>query len=252
MDLTLKQSLDMVAGSVGMLPPTSWANSNNQANRQMIHIANETVLALREKKFQTQRKQWAFTLTADSTRYTPPSDYLQFEPDTMWAQSSLWRVTLPTDPTVWAYLQASAGPSGVQIQARYLNNAVEVYQPIGDLPMGVEYLSKYCVVTAWTGGVLTSLDAGTQSLGGSLGSYKALFTDDSDTHLFDDALFVAEVKWRYKKAKGFDDWPVDKKDADDKLITVLGRDGGARIITAAEDQGIFCGPQTTLWVYPFS
>lgn len=251
MDLTLKQTLDLVAGSVGMLPPTSWANSNNQANRQMIHLANEAVLALREKKFQTQRKQWAFTLSADSTRYSPPSDYLQFEPDTMWAQSSLWRVQIPTDPTVWAYLNASAGPSGVQIMARYLNNAVEVYQPINDLPMGVEYLSKYCVVSENAGGSLASVTS-TDSIGGSLGSYKALFTADYDTHLFDDLLLTNEIKWRYKKAKGFDDWPADFEMAKQQLNTVLGRESNARVITAPEDNEMFNGPQTTLWVYPFA
>lgn len=240
MDLTLKQTLDLVAGSVGMLPPTSWANSNNQANRQMIYLANEAVLALREKKFQTQRMQWTFTLSSTSTRYTPPIDYLQFEPDTMWAQSSLWRVNMPTDPTVWAYLKASAGPSGPQIMARYLNNAVEIYQPIDNLPMGVEYLSKYCVVSNESGGDGVSAE-----------TYKALFTADSDTHLFDDLLLVAEIKWRYKKAKGFDDWPVDRKDASDQLITVLGRESNARVITQSPDSAMFCGPQTTLWVYPF-
>lgn len=249
MDLTLKESLDLVAGSVGMLPPTSWTNSNNQANRQMIFLANEAVLALREKKFQSQRKQWTFTLSSTSTRYTPPADYLQFEPDTMWAQSSLWRVNIPTDPTMWAYLNASAGPSGVQIMARYLNNAVEVYQPIDALPMGVEYLSKYCVISNTNAGWVDGQPPAT--IGGNLGSYKALFTDDSDTHMFDDALFIAEVKWRYKKAKGFDDWPVDRQDAQAQLNSVLGRESDARVITQSPESGMFCGPQTTLWVYPF-
>jgi len=239
MDLTLKQCLDMVAGSVGMLPPSSWTNSNNQANRQMVYIANEAVLSLREKKFQSQRLQWTFTLSAESTRYAPPDDYLQFEPDTMWAQSSIWQVNMPTDPTVWAYLKASAGPSGVVIQARYLTNAVEIYQPIDGLQMGVEYISKYCVIPARSSEVL------------DIPSYAALFANDEDTHLFDDALLIAEIKWRYKKAKGLDDWPADMELAKQQLNSVRGRESNAKVITPMESLDAFCGPQTTLWVYPF-
>ena len=226
MSLTLRQVLDLVSTTSGMLAPTTWTGSNNVADKQVVGLANLAILYLREKRFQAQIRSYTYTLSA-ATIYAPPADLLAFEPDTMWAQNTIWKVDFPTDPTAWAYLKASAGPAGVVIQARYINNFIEVYQPTADIEIGVEYYTKDCVIS---GGVP-----------------QELFTTDNDTSIFDDSLMIAEIKWRYKKEKGFPDWEVDFKLAQNQLNTVLGRDRAAQTINPVDPYSP--SPYANLWAF---
>lgn len=228
MSLTLKQTLDMVVSSTGALPSNSWANSTNSSDRQMVALANLSVMYLRDRRFQAQIKQTQFTTSADSTRYAPPTSMLGIVPDTMWVQSSMWKVDFPTDPTVWAYLLARGGPSGVQVKARMIDNAIEIYEPQGGITIGYEYYTKACVFDERI--------------------FKELFESDTDQHLFDDALLIADIKWRYKKEKGIDDWQIDRQLARDQLIDVLGSDAGAKTIEPCQPWDP--SPKFNAWVYP--
>jgi hypothetical protein len=157
----------------------------------------------------------------------------------MWAQSSIWKVDLPTDPTIWAYLNASAGPSGVVIRARVINDAFEVWQPTDGLQIGVEYITKNCVITTQTN---PSQDPPVSI------AYRELFTTDDDTCLFDDNLIISDIKWRYKKELGMDDWQVDMELFKRQLNEVMGRDKAAKTI---EPEGMTYNPspQANLWIY---
>lgn len=235
MSLTLKQTLDMMIQSCGLIAPPSWTQGQ-QDDLQCVALANQAVLSLRERKFQAQLREYSFTTSEESTRYAPPLDSLGIVPDTMWMQSSIWRVDFPTDPTVWAYLRASAGPSGVVIRARMIQNAIEIWQPQDGIPIGYEYYTKNCVF---------GYDAGFDP---PIGVPKELFTTDQDTHVFDDALLIADIKWRYKKEKGFNDWQVDFEAFKAQLNTVMGRDAGAKTIQPLLPRDP--SPHANLWVYP--
>ena len=199
-------------------------------------LANQAVLSLRERRFQAQLREYSFTTSSTSTRYAPPLDSLGIVPDTMWMQSSSWRVDFPTDPTVWAYLRASAGPSGVQIRARMIQNAIEIWQPQDGIPIGYEYYTRNCVF-----GYDTGFDP-------PIGVPKELFTTDQDTHVFDDLLLIADIKWRFKKEKGFNDWQVDFEAFKAQLNAVMGRDAGAKTIEPCMPWDP--SPHANLWAYP--
>lgn len=235
MSLTLKQILDIAIGSTGAIVPTTWIGSNNVAtSNQLLAIANQSVLALRDVGWQKQTRPYSFTLTSASDTYALPSDYLNIVPDTMWIQSSIWRVDFPTDPTVWAYLKASAGPSGIVVRCRLINGFFEFYEPQDGLDVGFEYYSNAPI-------------QGPGSSGNSDRGPKQLFTSDSDQWLLDDALIIADIKWRYKAEKGLE-YQADLELFKRQMNAAMGDDKGAKTIMPWDPWNP--SPQCNLWQYP--
>lgn len=230
MSLTLKQILDIALGSTGVNVPATWIGSNNLATANLVKaIANQSVLALREYPLQKQTRQYSFTLTSASDTYALPSDFLNIVPDTMWVQESLWRVDFPTDPTVWAYLTASAGPPGIWVRCRLINNFLEFYQPQEGMVVGFEYVSNALIQD------------------GTTGEPKQFFTQDSDVWLLDDSLIISDIKWRYKAEKGLD-YSADFKMYQDRLRDFLGTQSGAKTIMPHDPWNP--EPMANLWQYP--
>lgn len=230
MSLTLKQILDIALGSTGVNVPATWIGSNNLATANLVKaIANQSVLALREYPLQKQTRQYSFTLTSASDTYALPSDFLNIVPDTMWVQESLWRVDFPTDPTVWAYLTASAGPPGIWVRCRLINNFLEFYQPQEGMVVGFEYVSNALIQD------------------GTTGDPKQLFSQDSDVWLIDDSLLIADIKWRYKAEKGLE-YQTDFKLFQDSLANFLGTQSGAKTIIPSNPWNP--EPLCNLWQFP--
>lgn len=230
MSLTLKQILDIALGSTGVNVPATWIGSNNLATANLVKaIANQSVLALREYPLQKQTRQYSFTLTSASDTYALPSDFLNIVPDTMWVQESLWRVDFPTDPTVWAYLTASAGPPGIWVRCRLINNFLEFYQPQEGMVIGFEYVSNALIKD------------------GTTGEPKQLFSQDSDVWMIDDSLLIADIKWRYKAEKGLE-YQTDFKLFQDSLANFLGTQSGAKTISPSNPWNP--EPLCNLWQFP--
>lgn len=230
MSLTLKQILDIALGSTGVNVPATWIGSNNLATANLVKaIANQSVLALREYPLQKQTRQYSFTLTSASDTYALPSDFLNIVPDTMWVQESLWRVDFPTDPTVWAYLTASAGPPGIWVRCRLINNFLEFYQPQEGMVVGFEYVSNSLIQD------------------GTTGEPKQLFSQDSDVWMIDDSLLIADIKWRYKAEKGLE-YQTDFKLFKDSLANFLGTQSGAKTIIPSNPWNP--EPLCNLWQFP--
>lgn len=230
MSLTLKQILDIALGSTGVNVPATWIGSNNLATANLVKaIANQSVLALREYPLQKQTRQYSFTLTSASDTYALPSDFLNIVPDTMWVQESLWRVDFPTDPTVWAYLTASAGPPGIWVRCRLINNFLEFYQPQEGMVVGFEYVSNALIQD------------------GTTGDPKQLFSQDSDVWMIDDSLLIADIKWRYKAEKGLE-YQTDFKLFKDSLANFLGTQSGAKTIIPSNPWNP--EPLCNLWQFP--
>lgn len=227
---TLKAILDIALGSVGVTVPTTWIGSNNLATANLVKaIANQSVLTLREYNLQKQTREYSFTLSSASDTYALPADFLNIVPDTMWIQQSLWRVDFPTDPTIWAYLRASAGPPGIWVHCRLINGFFQFYEPQDGLVVGFEYYSNAMIQD------------------GTTGEPKQLFTQDSDVWLLDDALIIADIKWRYKEQKGLD-YQLDYKLYQDRLRDFLGTQIGAKTIMPHDPWNP--EPMCNLWQYP--
>lgn len=230
MSLTLKQILDIALGSTGVTVPTTWIGSNNLSTANQVKaIANQSVLTLRGYALQKQIREYSFTLSSTSSTYAMPADFMSIVPDTMWVQDSLWRVDFPTDPTVWAYLRASAGPPGIFVRCRIINDFFEFYQPQEGMVVGYEYYSNALIQD------------------GTTGEPKEFFSQDSDVWLLDDAVIISDIKWRYKAEKGLE-YQTDYKLYQDRLRDFLGTQGGSKTIMPSNPWNP--EPIANLWQLP--
>lgn len=226
MAMTLLQAAQQVAGESGFEVPAAVVGATD-GSAQYQYLANATVRTLRRYEWQKLRKDGSITLTS-ATEYTLPTDFWSIIPDTLWPYSAGRPADMPVTTSRWAQLKAMIGISSIAFNCRFLNNKLAVQNPQAGYVMNFEYVSKNAIES-------------------SLGVAEELFTADSDMCLLDDELFVRDLKWRWKKEKGIDDWPADFEDFSKYLHYRQGVDAGAQTITADKNV-VFPEPYTNLWV----
>jgi len=249
MGMNLKALLDSVALQTGILAPPQWFGSNNESDQQLIAFAQAVLRNQREKLWTAQLQEAVLTPTL-ATLYSVPDDFLCYVPDTMWQNGMVWPVTMPTGNSDWAYLQSISGPVGVTIKARFRSQGgkylIELWNPQGALlspgartgtPIRYQYFSRNLVQP-----VLGLVPAGAPI------PTQEYFQKDSDTCVLDDDLVISDILWRYRKAKGFDDWQADRQAYLQQLNTVRARDRGAATIQPPSYWTR--EPYANLWVTP--
>lgn len=206
-----------------------YALATSQNEQQLFRIANRSVAVLMGHPWSGLRKTHTITLTGD-TEYPLPSDYHAIIPDTGRANSRLVPVDTNTNASVWHWLQSRGGIGGVQYRTRFYGTTIEVFSPTAGDVITFEYQSKHPI----------------QATGG--GALKAKFTDDSDEWLLDDDLLMMECIWRFKKAKGLEDWRDDRADAGRYFRDLVSRDTPAKTLNTVQPQDPHFGePHTNLW-----
>ena len=225
--MKLSEILDSVMLESGMDTETAYAAADEGAVRRLVNLANRSVELLSRYQWQALRKTHTFTLTT-ATTYQLPADFRSFVPDTMYTDSHLWAVDFPTNAGEWAYLQASAGGSGIRTQLRLLGNQIQIYQPNSGETIRVEYVSKYPVQAADE-------------------SYKQRFTADDDTSILDDDLVTRDIIWRYKKLMAVPDWQADLMEFRAYERVLKGQEAGAQTIRPEHDGGGYGSPYYDLW-----
>ena len=63
------------------------------------------------------------------------------------------------------------------------------------------------------------------------GLAKEDFTDDTDSVDLDEQLLIADLKWRYRQAKGLDDWQILADEANSLRDQLVAADGGKSSIS---------------------
>lgn len=154
-----------------------------------------------------------------------PSDFHAYVSDTAWVDTR--KVDLPLAPQEWAALGAT-GVGLYQHRARLLDT-LKMLGDVNGETLTFEYVSSY----PW------------QSSGGSA---KELATADTDEWLLDRRLLAANIKWRWKKEKGVDDWQADQALYQRYVNYLRGRDGGAKALMFGDAE--YCPPEpyTRLWI----
>lgn len=226
---TLRDILSAVLGESGFLIPTSFVGSTAPDDLQMVYLANRAANFLREKGFNKLVQRNTTTLTT-ATTYALPSDYLEIVPDTMRIVGRIDVANFPASASWWSYLQSMSGPVGIPVNVRIINNLLNVYSPTSGDVIAYEYLGNSPILAA--DGV----------------TYKSSFTADTDVWLLDTDLLVLQLRWRFLAAKGLPDWQIVKKEADDYLKDVRGRDAGAQTLTPNAIDPTAFEPFTPLWI----
>lgn len=226
MSQTLQQVLDTVLLESGMPTESAYADSDDDAVKRLVNLANRSVRQLAKHPWQAIRATYTFTLSSD-TQYPLPADYRAFVPDTMYEANRVSPVDFPAGEGEWAYLKSSNSGSGPRTRVRLLGNVIEVHEPVSGETVRVEYLTDCPVLDT---------DGTTK---------KARFDADTDTCLLDDDLLEMDIIWRYKKLMGLQDWQVDLAAFRAYESHLRGTESGAKTITPGE--GTFQTPYYDLW-----
>jgi len=120
------------------------------------------------------------------TAYDLPADFERITNRTQWDKTKHWEALGPEDAQQWQWLKSGYISTGPRIRWRILDNQFQVWPPMNTQEyIGWEYKSKGFARSA-------------------AGAVKNSFTQDSDTTVLDDRIFVLGTKLKYWAIKGFD------------------------------------------------
>jgi hypothetical protein len=120
------------------------------------------------------------------TAYDLPADFERITNRTQWDKTKHWEALGPEDAQQWQWLKSGYISTGPRIRWRILDNQFQVWPPMNTQEyIGWEYKSKGFARSA-------------------TGAVKNSFTQDSDTTVLDDRIFVLGTKLKYWAIKGFD------------------------------------------------
>lgn len=241
MSKTLKQLLDSVNDEIGFDRANSYYVSQDPNIRTLVACAQRSAQSLRDLRLQKLVRQASIDLAdgedTDDDRikkYSLPDDFFAVVPDTTYQFGRADPAQLPTPAETWAYLKSRAGPEGLRVRARIIDDELYVFSPDVAQTFVFEYISDKPVAVA---GPVVSASA----------TSSVTFTKDTDVWTLDDSLIELDIIWRYKQKKGLD-WQSDKQISDDYQVLLRGRDQGAQTIYWPDAWPYPGEPYTNLWV----
>lgn len=209
MSITLLAACAQVLGESGFDVPSAIVTADDKT---ALYVANASILSLRRHAWPKLIKSTTVTLTTD-TDYALASDFWVYVPDTLWSGGGAMPVNMPTTPRDWTILKSGLGISAGQFNCRFINDRLEVQNPVVDDVLRYEYVSKNALTSS--GGVA-----------------KERFTADTDLCVLDEELFCRDLKWRYKKEKGIADWQADFQEFERYLRYFQGANNGSQTLYA--------------------
>ena len=228
MSLTCKQILDAVLSEQGLPVLDQYFGGDNLT---LTAIMNRSVNLLGQRDYSLMRTAGTLTMTT-ATEYDLPSDLRYIIPDTFNAQDDERYVVFPTDDSTWWYFKSRSTQSGLRYKMRVAGGQLQVESPQSGMVLIYEYMTNNLVL----------------SDGASVGD-KERFTADNDTFLLDDDLLIMDVKWRYKKELGTEDWQTDAQDFARYEKTHRSKESGSGTLHFGEtDHTEIAEPYTNLYV----
>lgn len=176
--------------------PASFFSNTNLTATQAVALANESGQDLeREIRWQELLAEYTFATVAGTATYALPTDFRAFGPMSQWDRTNQWRLTGPTASMVYQWLKsgisvASTNNSWFAVRG----NLFTLFPtPTSVRAIAFDYYSKN-----W---VTKQVDA----------SGSDEWTADLDTAKLDEALLIADLKWRFLQAKGMPFEPEYKR-----------------------------------------
>ena len=130
------------------------------------------------------------TFTFSKVLFALPTDFGRMVDYTQWDKSKHWNMLGPETAQQREWLRSGYISTGPRVRFWQMGGYFQIWPPLGaNEVLSYEYISKY-----WILATAPSTPAPT----------KALFTVDTDTCIFPDALMRAIIKLKYFEIKGFD------------------------------------------------
>lgn len=220
-----------VADRIGLVRPSSVIGSADHQVRQLLALANQ------EGREQARRHSWqgitfekTFTTVAqESQTGAIPDDFDRFVPETMFNRSRTRQLVGPMTPQEWAEYKGSA--STVVFDAFRVRGSALLYAPVPQAgeTVAYEYVSKY-----WCAG---SEDTTPDQIA---------FLADNDVTFLDVEATTQGIAWRFQKSRGLD-YSEAFQQYELQLATLMGRDGGTRVLSMGEPRRFKRGTVTGIF-----
>jgi len=216
MSLSLRELLNSVLTQSAFLERDSFTTSVDVDDRQMVAIANRTVIEIMNYyNWSILRKDHTVTMTESGgvpdTSYALPADFQNLTPDSAWETDGSRRVELPVPESRWFMYKYTTFSDGGMIRARFYGPNIEIYEPEPGETITFEYVSNAPVLSS------------------SLVPQER-FLADTDTQVFDDQLFILGTQANWAETKLLPQFPQWKANYLSKMNEAIGRDAGARTV----------------------
>ncbi len=156
------------------------------------------------------------TLSFSKVRFAIPDDMDRQIDRTHWDTSQRWEMLGPETQQQFEWLRSGYISTGPRVRYTYIDDFLQIWPPQGvDKDFSFSYLSKNWIYAASS----TTLS-------------KQVFTVDTDTTIFPDALMYALIRLKYFEIKGFNTDALQKKYSI-QLDLGKGHDGGSPTLSMA-------------------
>lgn len=209
---SLLQLVQTVCKTLGLPSPSSTVMTNTDATvAQILALANEEGADLTgEYAWSRLTRVHTFSTAASTETYALPSDYDHMSRQTQWDRTNHWELQGPVNAQDWQMFKSGISSTGPRRRFRIYNNLIY----LDPIPADVATLAFEYTSNAW----ILDNDGTTR---------KAEFSEDTDTILLPEALFIKGVKLRLWNLKGFDT-SLFAQEYDREKSRMIAQDGGGR------------------------
>ena len=160
------------------------------------------------------------TLNFSKVRFAFPSDFDRIIDKTNWSTTDRWEMLGPSSPQEFAWLKSGYISTGPRVRFIQFGNYFQIWPPQGVAKwLQFDYISKNWIYA--TAGTAVS---------------KQVFTVDTDTCMFPDALMYALIRLKYFEVKGFDTTSLSR-DYETQRDLAKSHDGGSPDLNMAPRLG---------------
>lgn len=223
--MTLLSSISSVCRRVGIGAPISVVNATDDLTLQMLDLAQESAEEISKRHgWRAMRVLYTFpTVAAQAQPNALPADYDRLAPGlTFWNLTQRQPVSGPLSAADWARMVALASFAQPNLVYRFAGSSILLYPtPAAGQVLSLEYVSNRPIVAA--DGV----------------TFKSTFSADDDTTRFPEHLFLKDLRWRWKAAKGLN--YSEEKDAYERAyeLEAAADRGEIEVHTSASLSGAF-------------
>lgn len=191
------QIVQRVLRAIGLPVPVSVASATDTLSVQIWSLLTELgqeLLGMHQWTF----KEKVFTITTDgvSLIYDLPDDFVRFVDQTGWNNTSRLPLQGPLTAQEWALLTArNLGGTTIALQYKLFNGKVQFYY----VPTAANTVQMTYVSRGWVQDSVDPL------------IFKDTMEADADICLYDPRLMVAMLRWRWRRAKGFNTTDLEQE-----------------------------------------
>ena len=227
--MELTEILNNVLAQSGFLERSSFTNSNDPDDKQMVAIANRAAYEIMNFYNWTElRRSAEINLNDTDVSYDLPADYQSFIPDSAWETDGSRKVDVPVPDAEWYQYKFSSLTSSGIIRARFYGKKLEVAEPFVGGKISFEYISGYPILN-------------------SLNEQKQTFTEDTDTWLLDDQLLILGIQAHWQQTKMMPTYSEHMGNYMVKMAEAISRSNQGQTIGGSSEL-LRRDPYTKLWV----